>query len=151
MSQQVSAKFQKAFDSGKWLLPETTIIDTYYNALHTPCFPHIGDNVYKYTLIAHPDMESIPIHRQADPPPVPSLKLRAADFTYYAHSYHNFPVINSHVHPRFIICNSGSKLTDLLTWTRDYGALARDDMMKVQAIWLAWKEAKPTEYEDTPQ
>ena len=38
----VSPKFYKAFDANKWLLlPETRIIDVYYNAKNTGAFPAI--------------------------------------------------------------------------------------------------------------
>ena len=41
----VSPKFRKAFDANKWLLlPETRILDAYYNATNPDEFPNI--NVY---------------------------------------------------------------------------------------------------------
>ncbi|KAM6498983.1 hypothetical protein JOM56_006931 [Amanita muscaria] len=112
-----------------WNMERHTLnVDTRYNILLFQLMSK-QDNVYKYTLIAHPDMENIPIHRQADPSLVQPSKLKAADFTYYA-----IPIITS-----LLSIRTGSKLTDLPTWTRDYGPPARDDMMKVQAIWTAWK------------
>ena len=41
----VSPKFHKAFDANQWLLlPETRILDAYYNATNPDEFPNI--NVY---------------------------------------------------------------------------------------------------------
>jgi len=89
-------------------------------------------------------MWEILIHRQKFPPPARPLHPFACDFTYYPHPYHDFPVITSHVHPRFIICNSGSKLeVNLLKWQTDYEA-RKNDLTKVQAIWNSWKRTVPT-------
>jgi hypothetical protein len=59
------------------------------------------------------------------------------DFTFYPHPYHDLPVIVSHVHPRFVICNTGSKLSSI-EWPADGRA---DDMIKVLNIWKRWRRA----------
>ena len=69
----------------------------------------------------------------------------AQEFTYYPHPYHEFPTIESHAHPRFVICNSGSKLlSNLLDWQKVHET-RKDDLKKVQLIWIAWKETVPSE------
>jgi hypothetical protein len=71
----------------------------------------------------------------------------AEDFTYYPYPYHGFPTIESHVHPRFVICDSGSKLDsakDPSQWQKEYETSTRDDLAKVQAIWNTWKTVVPT-------
>jgi len=145
---RLSPKFHTAFDENKWLLlPETQIIGAYYDARNTRTLPKIDAEHYKYTLIVHEDMWGIPIHRQKDPPPGPSVPLLAEDFTYYPYPYHGFPTIESHVHPRFIICNSGSKLeaaSDPFQWQKGHEASTINDLAKVQAIWNSWKEVIPT-------
>jgi hypothetical protein len=86
-------------------------------------------------------MLEIPIHRQKFPPPQQPLRPSACDFTYYPHPYYDFPSIVSHVHPRFVICNSGSKLeADVFKWQTQYEA-HKDDLAKVQAIWNSWRMA----------
>jgi len=76
----------------------------------------------------------VPIHRQnslptdEDTPPV--------DFTLYTHPYYDFPTIVSHVHPRFVICNTGAKLMSP-TWPDDVGT---HDMMMILNIWKAWSQ-----------
>ncbi|KAH9015416.1 hypothetical protein EDB84DRAFT_1582187 [Lactarius hengduanensis] len=60
-------------------------------------------------------------------------------FNHYLYPYHDFPTIESHVHPRFIICNSGAKLvaaTGLYETTN-----LKDDLVKVQVIWNSWMKA----------
>jgi len=79
-------------------------------------------------------MRLVPIHRQNSPPTdedTPPL-----DFTFYPHPYHGFPVIISHVHPRFVICNTGSKLSST-EWPADGRA---DDMIKILNIWKRWSQ-----------
>ena len=88
-------------------------------------------------------MSEIPIHRQTFPSSQQSLRPSACDFTYYPYPYHGFPTIVSHVHPRFVICNSGSKLeADVFQWQFQYEA-HKYDLAKVQAIWNSWKMAIP--------
>src|SRR6266702_1138422 len=71
-------------------------------------------------------------------------KLEGFFFTHHLYPYHDFPTIKSHVHSRFIICNSGSKLKDdLFSWGKAYET-RKDDLTKVQVIWNSWKHAAPT-------
>ncbi|KAH9022444.1 hypothetical protein EDB84DRAFT_495731 [Lactarius hengduanensis] len=126
------------------------IIDAYYNAINTRKLPNIDAKVYQYTLVAHEKMRGAPIHRQKDI--LHQLIPNADDFTFYPHPYHDFPTIGSHAHPRFIICNSGSKLDEsgLLQWQAR--ETRKDDLAKVVAIWNSWKQEVPTEewVEKTP-
>ncbi|KAH8980750.1 hypothetical protein EDB86DRAFT_510285 [Lactarius hatsudake] len=134
--------FRKLFVMNLWLfLPETDIIDAYYNAINTRKLPNIDAKVYQYTLIAHENMRGRPIHRRKD---ITHQPIRADDFTFYSHPYHDFPTIGSHAHPRFIICNSGSKLDEsgLLQWRAR--ETRKDDLAKVVAIWNSWKQEVPT-------
>ncbi|KAF8621254.1 hypothetical protein AX15_007915 [Amanita polypyramis BW_CC] len=49
--QQVSIKLHRAFDSAKWLLlPETSIIDTYYNARSMSKFPNIEVRIISFNI-----------------------------------------------------------------------------------------------------
>ncbi|KAH9058353.1 hypothetical protein EDB87DRAFT_1626195 [Lactarius vividus] len=139
---RLSATFHRAFDANDWLLlPETRIIDAYYNARNTRKLPNIDAEVYRYTLVPHEDMWEIPIHRQKSPPPDLPMRPPPTDFfNYYLYPYHDFPTIESHVHPRFVICNSGSKLgaaTGVYETTKD-------GLAKVLAIWNSWKQVVPT-------
>ena len=89
---------------------------------------------YKYTLLAHPDMRLVPIHRQNSPPTnedEPPL-----DFTFYPYPYHDFPVIISHVHPRFVICNTGAKLIGPTEWPENVMSLVH--VIKVLNVWKRW-------------
>jgi hypothetical protein len=79
-------------------------------------------------------MHLVPIHRQTsrptneDEPPL--------DFTFYPHPYHDFPVIVSHVQPRFVICNTGAKLIGSTEWPENVMSLVH--VIKVLNIWKRW-------------
>lgn len=91
-------------------------------------------------------MFGVPIHRQSFPPPPPPASAPASDFTYYAYPYHDFPTIISHVHPRFIICNTAAKLEGDLTNWLEFGAHIPNYavvLARIQDIWIAWKTAVP--------
>ncbi|KAH9174455.1 hypothetical protein EDB89DRAFT_2228224 [Lactarius sanguifluus] len=121
---RLSPNFYKSFVTNLWLLlPETDIIDAYYNAINTRKLPNIDAKVYQYTLIAHENMRGVPIHRRKD---ILHQPIRADDFTYYPHPYH------------------GSKLDEsgLLQWQAH--ETRKDDLAKVVAIWNSWKQEVPT-------
>ena len=90
-------------------------------------------------------MSQIPIHRQNSPPsgPLPNPSLpnppRTEDFIHYAHPYRDFPTIESHVHPRFVICNSGLKLHKV-----GGGDLLPNEFLRVLAIWRSWTKPVPS-------
>ncbi|KAI9440066.1 hypothetical protein H4582DRAFT_1944801 [Lactarius indigo] len=148
---RLSPTLHRAFDANDWLLlPETRIIDAYYEARNTRKLPNIDAEVYQYTLVPHEDMWEIPIHRQKSPPPDSPMRPLPKDFfNYYLYPYHDFPTIESHVHPRFVICNSGSKLgasTGIYETTND-------GLAKVLAIWNSWRKVVLTKefLEKTPE
>ncbi|KAH9010576.1 hypothetical protein EDB84DRAFT_1098980 [Lactarius hengduanensis] len=125
----------RAFDMGLWiLLPETWIIERYYDAKDDHrMFPDINAKLYQYTLIPHEKMDGVQIGRDI----------------LHDYPYRDFPILRSHVHPRFIICNSGSKFNGDLSWLVDPGARGINEenaaaMIKVAAIWQSWMKAVPT-------
>ena len=76
----------------------------------------------------------VPIHRQNS---LPIEGTPPADFTLHSHPYHDFPTIVSHVHPRFVLCNTGAKvLQHFRVWSKQ--GVRKQDMTKVADIWLAW-------------
>jgi hypothetical protein len=78
-------------------------------------------------------MLHVPIHRQNSPPI--DKNEPPVDYTFYPHPYHDFPVIVSYVHPRFVICNTGAKLLGPTDWPVDILNL---DILKIQNIWKIW-------------
>ena len=90
--------------------------------------------MYHYTLLARPDMIFVPIHRQNS---LPTEGSPPVDFTLYTHPYHNFPTIISHVHPRFVLCNTGSKVENAHKVWLNQG-VRKQDLAKAFNIWLAW-------------
>ncbi|KIJ97491.1 hypothetical protein K443DRAFT_681518 [Laccaria amethystina LaAM-08-1] len=110
---RLSAKLHRLFDEEKWLLlPETKIVDQYYEhyreAGYADEFPVIKDLSFNYTLVAHPDMRQVAIHRRVEGVDINT----PGAFKTFIYPFDTFPVIVSHVHPCFVICNSGQKLKD---------------------------------------
>ncbi|GLB35617.1 hypothetical protein LshimejAT787_0211820 [Lyophyllum shimeji] len=152
---RLSVKFHKLFDMKQWwmLLPTNYYIDKYYSVKDEGRTefppPERSGIVYKYTLIAHPEMRMIPIHRQANPPaianpinnqPPPQPPLPAKDdFTFFVHPYDDFPVIASHVLPRFALYDAGRKICGNLAvgYRKQHPAL-RQQLDKVEKIYEAW-------------
>ncbi|KAF9485089.1 hypothetical protein BDN70DRAFT_707974 [Pholiota conissans] len=91
------------FDQGLLLLlPLTGTLNTinkYYQARRIHYFPKFPDEIYEYRLLGHPDLTgtSMPYILEG------SIDLHEYPFT-------DFPVIQSTAHPKFIICNIGSKM-----------------------------------------
>lgn len=131
---RLNSKLHRLFDSGDWLLlPETSIIDRYHEAVFSKC-PLIDEPVYRYILVAHPDMLLVPIHRQHSPP---IQGKPPVDFTLHSHPYPEFPTIVSHVHPRFVLCNAGAKVVeDFEVWAKQ--GVPESVIRKVACIWTAW-------------
>ena len=76
----------------------------------------------------------VPIHRQNS---LPTEGSPPVDFTLYTHPYHNFPTIISHVHPRFVLCNTGSKVKNAhKDWLKQ--GVWKQDLSKAADIWLSW-------------
>lgn len=100
---RLSAKFHRLFDEGKWLLlPEMKILDEYQQHFRSgglPIdFPAVTHDSYKYTLIPHPDMRQVAIHRRAQ-----SIEISSASaFKTYVYPYEDFPTIV----PMFILVSS---------------------------------------------
>ena len=88
-------------------------------------------------------MSQIPIHRQNTPPPGPLPDPPSTeDFIHYADPYGDLPTIESHVHPRFVICNSGLKLHKA-TLPAGEGLLPKS-LRRVLAIWRSWTKPVPS-------
>ena len=153
----------RTYDSKQWLLlPETLIINAYYAAIEKAGFPTIDVCVVPF-IILHVKLMSIVGYRTnvISTPSSHTQRCWKYQFinksfhhlsnlcgplhatSFIPHPYHDFPTIVSHVHPRFVICNSGSKLeADVFKWQMQYKA-HQDDLAKVQAIWNSWRMAIP--------
>ncbi|KAH9030211.1 hypothetical protein EDB85DRAFT_1891680 [Lactarius pseudohatsudake] len=124
----MSPNFHKTFNANKWLLPETWIINTYYDGIRTHKFPVFEDEVYEYTLIAYQGMQNISVCRQkstlpGDPSDLPTpMEPPTEDFT----NYHYL----------------GSKLKGHWFWWKKEYEMRKFDLKKVGDIWYLWKRAQ---------
>lgn len=149
---RLSAKFHRLFDEGKWLLlPEMKILDEYQQHFRSgglPIdFPAVTHDSYKYTLIPHPDMRQVAIHRRAQ-----SIEISSASaFKTYVYPYEDFPTIVSHVHPRFVICNSGQKLKgyDKIVAFAKGDAQLGQRLTTVSRLYHHWTKAHGSHAEST--
>ena len=105
------------------------------------------------------DMTNVPIHVQRNKPSVPEDRGTANDvigneespsdnidfnledaFTAHTFPFHQFPEIRSHIHPHFVICNTGAKLAKgfhIYDFSEGRAYLV-GDLNKVSEIYKAW-------------
>ena len=95
-------------------------------------------------------MEQVPIHVQRskedanDNESNGEVDFNLEDaFVCHIHPFHGFPVIKSHVHPRFVICNSGGKLKKSVFLQVQYRSLnpsRRNALDQIKEIYESWTE-----------
>lgn len=86
-------------------------------------------------------MKEVSIHRRSDEPSTPP-----GDFKRFDYPFSEFPSIVSHVHPRFVICNTGEKLKSfmvLIQFAEDADGPLYELLMTIMRIYAAWKKATP--------
>ncbi|GJJ05925.1 hypothetical protein Clacol_000112 [Clathrus columnatus] len=144
----------RLFDNDNYLLlPETKIIQQYHNALKRikgvwiatrKTFPNIPNGTnFRYKLIPLlEEMEEIAIHRQNR---VPDANARPAstDFTTHIYPYGNMPLLQSHIHPKFVILEAGRKITaNLAAVTNSLNTYPI--LWRLVEIYGAWTRAPPS-------
>ncbi|KIM44020.1 hypothetical protein M413DRAFT_25508 [Hebeloma cylindrosporum] len=105
------------FDNkGHLFLPTLEILEQYRDHdIHTP-LPYRPDDAgaqtrkFEYHMLVPPSMESVAIFRRKDEN---SKSTNAEDFEIYPFPYSEFPVIESHLLPHFVIYNAGKKLAEM--------------------------------------
>jgi len=96
-------------------------------------------------------MEQVPIHVQHSEEDANDN----ADFNFvcHMHPFHQFPLIKSHVHPRFVICNTGGKLKDSVYLAGRYKSFnpSREDALdQIREIYESWTDLDiPREFTHT--
>ena len=93
-------------------------------------------------------MKQVAIHRRNEAVGINS----PGAFMTFVYPYENFPVIVSHIHPRFVICNSGQKLHDLDKFEAfQKGDKELDDRLeKASLLYYEWTHPKDPPVESTP-
>jgi hypothetical protein len=96
------------------LLPEEHIIDAYLSRRDRPdpsfkkSFP---ERTYNYTFIPARDLHAFEIRRCNEV--MECTQIAGPDtFSSYYHPFDDFPTITSHIHPHFVICNIGLKMSN---------------------------------------
>lgn len=169
----VTATFHRLFDNNSWfLLPESHIVDRYYNALtgrkddqrvvrgKFPVIPvralHILSPPFQSKLIVQNveftyefipllgRMERMAIMCQSTPlTPVTStvdLLPIASDFTVHMFPFDTLPPLVTHLHPRFVICNTAQKMRSV-----PLSAILHSSpiLLKIVSIFEAWTRPIP--------
>ncbi|KII86407.1 hypothetical protein PLICRDRAFT_125918 [Plicaturopsis crispa FD-325 SS-3] len=105
----LSKRFHKKFDAGEWLLlPEKRYVEAYYNngdVLVAERFPKFKNGVFNYTVVPLPSMQEDNIIQH----PAPGAATSTA--VVHHHPYTGL-VLRSHLHPSFVLWNTGKKLSD---------------------------------------
>ncbi|PPR07169.1 hypothetical protein CVT24_010722 [Panaeolus cyanescens] len=117
----LGASMHEMYKNNNWaLLPEEAVVRQFLDDHQLPlwrsqfpkfqvcswvcgCPPGLHKNTqpstFRYTLLPLKDMEEVCIYRQD----TSDSTAARSDVTVYNHPYHSFPVITSHIHPKFVI------------------------------------------------
>ncbi|EDQ98213.1 uncharacterized protein LACBIDRAFT_336173 [Laccaria bicolor S238N-H82] len=94
------------------------------------------EETYRYTLVAHPDMRFVPIHRRDE-----TLPLSPNAFEKFVYPFEGFPTIVSHVHPRFVICNAALKCESretLYAFAKGKEGELFNALARIARIYVGW-------------
>ncbi|KAF8151610.1 hypothetical protein B0H34DRAFT_810645 [Crassisporium funariophilum] len=109
----------RMFNNGMWmLLPEERIIDAYLNRHKRPDQEFeelVKEETYKYTFVPGRKMTAFVMSRYKEPMQC-TQQAGPNDFLLYRYPFDDFPIITSHVHPRYVICNIGLKTLSAQTF-----------------------------------
>ncbi|KAF8635004.1 hypothetical protein AX17_004050 [Amanita inopinata Kibby_2008] len=156
----VGASFHRMYflptNSPLWmLLPEDSIIQQYHDAVHPSAdgyywvadrgsFPNIPDRAdFKYRFLPMPgQMANIAIHRQHRVPD-DGTPLTPNDFSTYMYPFDGFPLLTSHLHPRFVILEAGRRLNLLDAAVLLLFVTRHPILTQVSQIFSAWTCHRP--------
>lgn len=113
--------------------------------IHLLIFTHQRQTTirYKYQLIATKDLAAYPLVRLH--PPHPSLPEVCPGIELYStHPHKDFPVLESHVHPCFVICHAG-QFTELLNAYRSLGDEIFARLATMISLYHKWMKVRPDE------
>ncbi|KAF8889462.1 hypothetical protein CPB84DRAFT_1749334 [Gymnopilus junonius] len=136
---RLSSHLHYLLEKGAWiLLTEDYIIKTY--------LPNgaLGGETFKYRLIPSVCCGALPLERvvrQVEP----QEPITPADIHHYFYPYADFPLLESHVHPRFVIASIGVRIhsIDRLLNFKKNGSLNAetiDTIVGCLAIFRMWRE-----------
>ncbi|GJJ06489.1 hypothetical protein Clacol_000681 [Clathrus columnatus] len=91
-------------------------------------------------------MEKLAIHRQNGIPD-PDARPAASDFTTHVYPFNDMPLLQSHVHPRFVILEAGRKLAINIDLLPDLSN-TYPDLRRIAQIYTAWTRVPPSGAKD---
>ncbi|PPQ85459.1 hypothetical protein CVT24_003644 [Panaeolus cyanescens] len=104
----LGASMHRLYKSRKWaLIPEESVVFQYLHPLMKAAhprkqFPNIQGETFKYRFEPIEDMEDIYLARQSTND--------ALDITIHEYPFDDFPILTSHVHPKYVILHLGRLL-----------------------------------------
>jgi hypothetical protein len=102
--------------------------------------------IFQYRFLAIPGgalMGSVITRQHAvTPEATPPL----ANFTLYAYPFQDFPLLESHLHPRFVLLDTGRKLKELTHQARTRLCTQYDILNNVLHIYDAWSRDPPERF-----
>ncbi|KAF8151594.1 hypothetical protein B0H34DRAFT_134431 [Crassisporium funariophilum] len=110
---RLEAVLHHLFDNNQWLLlPELHIIKIYLTASMQRPIKNLKKLVpagpYKYKLVATDKLKGYKLDCYNGAPTC-NTQAEPNHFSPYFFPFDNLPMITSHIHPRFVICNTGRK------------------------------------------
>ena len=104
--------------------------------------------MYQYRIVALPElMSGYPIHRLKAYCAQPDL-IDPSNLEHYACPFTTFPIINSHIHPRYVIYNTARLLQESVTVAKLSFALQREPILQqcvigILDIYQKWTRLQP--------
>jgi hypothetical protein len=144
----------RLYDDGSWILvPEQRIVDAYKLGKEIPTY-HVS--VHSILFVSTPLLNSTPQANYYNYKLIPSCRLNKHPITriqdsgptIFEYPFSDFPILKSHVHPRYIIYNVGRHLAetiaflhyrDLLSANREADLIVTDILL----IYMKWIQPPP--------
>ncbi|KAF9037576.1 hypothetical protein BJ165DRAFT_562520 [Panaeolus papilionaceus] len=142
----LGASMHQLFRDMKWvLLPESDVVVRYYDddfLLDREDLPKIEGDVFKYIFVPIRDMEDIYVTRS-------SSEEEDGRITVYQYPLDNFPMITSHIHPKYAIFHAGEAISRYLDRPRKISLIQRYPwVQQVERLYRTWAGCLPAESKD---
>ncbi|KAF9037579.1 hypothetical protein BJ165DRAFT_1597304 [Panaeolus papilionaceus] len=137
----LGASMHQLYQEMKWiLLPEKDVVLRFFHEdrfpLKRPEFPEVEaspeSEVFRYIFVPVRDMEDICITRQ-------SMDENDKRLIIHKYPFDNFPIITSHIHPKYAILQAGKAIRRGLGWQDKKSLISRYPWLeKAERLYLTW-------------
>ncbi|KAF9037578.1 hypothetical protein BJ165DRAFT_1501878 [Panaeolus papilionaceus] len=145
----LSASMRQLYVHKKWiLLPEKNIVMQYFDKMDFPLtrrkVRHVEGDSFQYIFVPIQDMQNIYVTRQLMPQ-------ENSCYTIHEYPFQDFPLLTSHIHPKYAILQAGSVLRSGLDVRNKSSLMERFPWLdEVEQLYLTWTGVMPREAMDDP-